>query len=173
MSQPSSEPSECQELKNIKYKSMLLNGVPLKETKNFNTMQQLENFLNNEKETNKNEPWCKLNKTLKNKKLADYVEKYKLENNLTEEESKHLFDFFKDCLHKKKLGRVKDVIYDNETGVIKNIPSLFYNPNTKHFTLKNNEKHVYTMKTSLPKKHGTIRNMKNDISECKIKEESE
>lgn len=164
MMEPSSETNECQELKNIKYKSMLLNGVPLKETKNFNTIKQLENFLNTEKETNKNEQWCKLNKTIKNQKLADYVEKYKLENNLTEEESKNLLDFFKECLHKKKLNRVRDVIYDNETGVIKNIPSLLYNPTTRHFTLKNNEKHVYTMKTSLPKKNGTIRNIiKNNI----------
>jgi hypothetical protein len=159
MNEPVVETSECQELKNIKYKSMLLNGVPLKETKSFNTMQQLETFLNTEKETNKNEPWCKLNKTLKNRKLSDYVEKYKLLHNLTDEESKGLLDFFKECLHKKKLSRIKDVIYDNQTGVITDIPSLLYNSTTKHFTLKNNDKRIYTMKTSLPKKNGTLRNI--------------
>jgi hypothetical protein len=163
--EPSPE-NECQELKNIKYKSMLLNGVPLKETKNFNTMKQLETFLNAEKETNKNETWCKLNKTIKNRKLVDYVDKYRLENNLTEEEGKNLLDFFKECLHKKKLNRIKDVVYDNQTGVIKNIPSLVYCHTTKHFTLKNNDKRVYTMKSVLPKKNGTLRNIvKSEIKE--------
>ena len=35
---------ECQELKNIKYKTMLLNGAPLKETKSSNDISNLEKF---------------------------------------------------------------------------------------------------------------------------------
>lgn len=58
---------ECQELKNIKYKTMLLNGAPLHETKSENDFSNLEKFLENEKNTNFNEPWCKLNKTIKTK----------------------------------------------------------------------------------------------------------
>ena len=60
---------ECQELKNIKYKTMLLNGVPLTETKSANDLSNLEKFLETEKINNSNEPWCKLNKTIKYKKL--------------------------------------------------------------------------------------------------------
>ena len=40
---------ECQELKNIKYKTMLLNGVPLHETKSSNDIFNLEKFLEDEK----------------------------------------------------------------------------------------------------------------------------
>ena len=45
--------NECQELKNIKYKTMLLNGNPLHETKSSNDMLNLEKFLENEKNNNK------------------------------------------------------------------------------------------------------------------------
>ena len=40
---------ECQELKNIKYKTMLLNGQPLQETKLANDLSNLDFFLEHEK----------------------------------------------------------------------------------------------------------------------------
>lgn len=150
---------ECQELKNIKYKTMLLNGNPLKETKSSNNLSNLEQFLENEKNNNSNEPWCKLNKTVKTKKLIDFVEIYKKEKNLDEEESKLLISFLKDSIDRKKLLRVKDVIYDKNTGIIKEIPALLYTKSSKHFTLKNMDKRVSTLKSLAPKKsQGTIRN---------------
>ena len=79
--------TDCQELKNIKYKTMLLNGVPLQETKSSNDLSNLDKFLENEKNNNVNEPWCKLNKTIKTKKILEYIDIYKKENNLTDEES--------------------------------------------------------------------------------------
>lgn len=150
---------ECIELKNIKYKTMLLSGVPIKETKSANDLSNLEKFLENEQNNNKNEPWCKLDKTIKTKKLIEYVNLYKVENKLDEEESELLVAFFKDCLDRKRFQRVKDVIYDKETGTIKEIPALSYTKTTKHFTLKNIDKRVSTQK-SLPAKktQGTIKN---------------
>ena len=59
---------ECVELKNIKYKTMLLNGSPIKETTLSNDISNLDKFLELEKTNNSNEPWCKLNKTIKTKK---------------------------------------------------------------------------------------------------------
>lgn len=150
---------QCQELKNIKYKSMLLNGVPLKETKSSNDMSNLELFLNSEKEHNSNEPWCKLNKTIKSQKLLDYVNIYKTENNLDDSECDKLIYFFKDCLDRKRLQRVKDVIYDQKNGIIKNIPALLFVKTSNHFTLKNIDKRVSTLKSLAPKKIlGTIKN---------------
>jgi len=157
---------ECQELKNIKYKTMLLNGSPLQETKSANDLSNLEKFLEAEKINNSNEPWCKLNKTIKCKKLFEFVEVYKNEKNIDESECKLLSSFLKDSLDKKKLSRVKDVIYDKETGIIKEIPALTYTKATKHFTLKNIDKRVSTLKSLAPKKNhgnGTIKNkFKND-----------
>jgi hypothetical protein len=37
--------NECQELKNIKYKTMLLNGAPIVETKSSNDLSNLDKFL--------------------------------------------------------------------------------------------------------------------------------
>jgi hypothetical protein len=150
---------ECLELKNIKYKTMLLNGNPLQETKSANDMYNLDKFLENEKINNDNEPWCKLNKTVKTKKILDYVEKYKIEKNLNEEEEQILITFLKDCLDRKKLQRVKDVVYDKINGNIKDIPALSYTKINKHFTLKNMDKRISTLKSLAPKKgQGTIRN---------------
>jgi len=150
---------ECQELKNIKYKTMLLNGAPLPETKSSNNISNLEKFLESEKINNSNEPWCKLNKTIKTKKLIEFVDIYISEKKLNEDDKKTLIIFFKDSLDKKKLCRVKDVIYDKTNGIIKEIPALTYTKTNKHFTLKNMDKRVSTLKSLAPKKtNGTIRN---------------
>jgi len=141
---------ECMELKNIKYKTMLMKGVALKDTSSSNDLTNLDKFLDNEKTNNKNDQWCKLDKTVKTQKLLAFAEAYKKENELDEEESQILIKFFKECLDKKKLARVKDVIYDKVSGEIKEIPALLHTK--KHFTLKNMEKRVSTMKSLTPKK---------------------
>jgi hypothetical protein len=149
---------ECQELKNIKYKTMLLTGMPIHETKSSNDISNLDKFLEAEKINNNSEPWCKLNKTIKVKKLSEYVDSYSSEHNLDIRECAILTVFLKDSLEKKKLSRVKDVIYDKITGVVKDIPALVYNKSNKHFTLKNIDKRVSTLKSLAPKKvNGTIR----------------
>jgi hypothetical protein len=150
---------ECQELKNLKYKTMLLNGNPLQETKSANDLSNLEKFLENEKNNNSNEPWCKLNKTVKTKKLIDFAYIYKDNKNLDEDEYKLLIIFLKDSLERKKLQRVKDVLYDKLTGNIKEIPALSYIKTNKHFTLKNIDKRVSTLKSLAPKK--TQKSIKN------------
>lgn len=165
---------ECHELKNIKYKTMLLNRTPLKETKitNHNNISCLEKFLENEQQLNINGPWCKLDNTIKIKKLTCYVQIYKEKNNLNDEEEKHLIAFFKDCLDRKKLQKVKDVIYNKTTGIIKDIPALVYNKPTKHFTLKCLDKRISTLKSLPPKKtHGTIKNKQNIIDVLEISQD--
>ena len=163
---------ECQELKNIKYKTMLLNGAPLQETKSSNDISNLEKFLEEEKINNSNEPWCKLNKTIKTKKLLEYVEVYKKDKNLDENEAKNLVVFLKDSLDKKKLCRVKDVIYDKVNGIVKEIPALTYTKSNKHFTLKNMDKRVSTLKSLAPKKvNGTIRH--KDVEHTNKADDSE
>lgn len=147
---------ECVELKNIKYKTMLLSGTPLKETKNTNNLLNLDKFLEDEKNFNKGEPWCKLDKTEKIKKIMEFTEKYKKDNNLDDEEAKLLVFFLKDSIDRKKLQRVKDVVYDKTSGLIKDIPSLVYTKTNKHFTLKNVDKRVSTIKSLTPKKNTNI-----------------
>ena len=70
-----------------------------------------------------------------------------------------LASFLKDCIDRKKLQRVKDVVYDKTNGSIKEIPALSYTKANKHFTLKNIDKRVSTLKSLAPKKtQGTIKN---------------
>jgi len=150
---------ESVEKTSIKYKNMLLNGLHLSETKSSSDLSSLEKFLEAEKINNSNEPWCKLNKTIKTKKLIEYVETYSKEKKFDEEEVTLLTAFLKDSLDKKKLSRVKDVIYDKTVGIIKEIPALTYTKSNKHFTLKNMDKRVSTLKSLAPKKgNGTIKN---------------
>lgn len=150
---------ECIELKNINYKTMLLKGASIKNTLSNHDLSGLDTFLENEKNNNKFEPWCKLNKTIKIQKLIEFANLYKEQNNLDEPEKELLISFFKDSLERKKLQRVKDVSYDKDAGIVREVPTLVFNKTNKHFTLKRQDKRVSTLK-SLPQKkvNGSIRN---------------
>jgi hypothetical protein len=142
----------------IKYKTMF---IPSTEKNSAADLANLDKFLENEKTFNSNEPWSKLDKTAKMKKLIIFANKYKIEHELSDEEHVFLINFFRDCLDKKKLQRVKDVNYSKETGEIKDIPALFFNKTNNHFTLKNIDKRVSTLKGLAPKKkQGTIKNIR-------------
>ena len=156
----------CNELKTIKYKSMMHNGAAWNEPKSSTNLSNLDKFLENEKISNSNEPWSKLDKTAKTRKLLTFAEKYRTEQNLTDPEYSKLVAFFKDCLDKKKLQRVKDVIYDKDTGEIKEVPALHFSKPTVHFTLKNIDKRISTIRSLAPKKKGTAKNITdNDESD--------
>jgi hypothetical protein len=150
-----SKNDECIELKNINYKNMLLNGSTLHESKQTDNLSNLEKFLEEDKNNNQNEPWSKLDKTAKTKKLLVFSENYSKENNFTDEESQILNIFLKECLDRKRLHRVKDVDYDKTTGEIKMVPALVYNKSNRHFTLKNIDKRISTLKSLAPKKNRT------------------
>ena len=151
---------ETIDLKTNKYKRATIDEEP--QPQKESDMEILDRFLEDEKITNLNGPWCKLDKTIKLKKLLVFVEKYKEENNLQTQEELNLIEFFKDGLNKKKFNRVKDVIYDKTTGEVKSVPLLMYNTISKNFTLKTSDKRVSTLKGLPPKKiHGTLKNKHN------------
>jgi hypothetical protein len=154
---------ECNELKTLKYKTLIMNGHVLSELKSSSCeeLHKLDKFLEDDKTQNLLEPWSKLDKTGKIKKLMVYTDKYAAEHGLDETEKAELVVFFRDCMDKKRIQRVKDVVYDKETGTISDIPMLAYNKGSKHFTLKNVEKRVNTLKSLPPprKKKGTLRNI--------------
>ena len=156
---------ECIELKNIKYKTMLLSGNIIQEIKSSNDLTNLDKFLEDNKTKNQNEPWSKLDKTIKTKKLLSFADNYCKEKSYTFEESKLLITFLKESLDRKRLQRIKDVDYDKTTGEIKDIPALHFNKATKHFTLKNLDKRISTIKSLPPKKlRGTAKNVKETAS---------
>jgi hypothetical protein len=145
------EIEECQELKNIKYKSMLLSGVNSdKATILINAnASRIDSFLEKESKQNKNEPWNKLDKTAKIKQLNDYADMLVTndQHSLNSDEIGFLKNYLIVSLDKKKLQCVKDVQYDKNLGKIKTIPCLHFNPVTRKFTLKRSEKRVSTTKS--------------------------
>ena len=158
---------ECLELKTIKYKSMLLTGNAIdKVNPTEKSLFNLDKFLEDDKQISRKEPWSKLDKTMKTKKIMDFVASYSTEKKLKKEQKESLEAFLKDCLNRKRLQRVKDVDYDKEKGIIKSIPSLVFTKSSKQkqFTLKNVEKRVSTLK-SLPqnrRKTLTVKNKKGE-----------
>jgi hypothetical protein len=119
----------------------------LNSTSESKTAVEVSQFLENESKSNKAEPWCKLNKTIKLKKMMDFSLKYKEINSLSDEDYNKLNIFLKDCLNRKKLLKVKEVIYDKVNGVIIEIPVLIKNEAKKRFTLKHSlNKKVSTTK---------------------------
>jgi hypothetical protein len=155
----------CAELKNINYKMMLMkkskpnSATPRATQQMTNSVENLDKFLEDEKKTNVMDSWSNLDKTLKMKKLTAFGESYRLDNALNEEECVLMMKFLQESLDRKKLQRVKDVIYDKTTGMIKSIPALTYNKATSHFTLKNMDKRVSTLKSLPPKRNrGTVKN---------------
>jgi hypothetical protein len=152
----SAQESKKSDLKNIKYKMMVTGMVTNSATANLDstsdskTAMEVSQFLEKESRVNKAEPWCKLNKTLKLKKMVEFSLKYKETYDLSEEEHCKLNTFLKDCLNRKKLLKVKEVVYDKVNGVILEIPVLVKNETKNRFTLKRPvSKKVSTTKLAL------------------------
>ena len=165
--------NNANEIINIKHKNMGFNGNKWNDNSNSDNLLTLDLFLENEKNNNAQEPWSKLDKTNKNNKLIIFADKDKEDNQLSEIEYAKLLVFFKECLVRKKLQRVKDVIYDKVTGIIKDVPALIYNKNANHFTLKNIDKRISTIKSLAPRRNKgskvTIKNViDNDNSDEEI-----
>ena len=170
---------ECLELKNINYQTMLLNNKSNINSKTHSDCTgEIDNFLMKEQEINKKKTWGKLSKANKLKKLIKYSKVYGEKNNLSEELIKKLQGYFVEELGKKKLQKVKDVIYDIEKGEIKNIPKLVFLRERKKFTIKRDKK-TSTLRCLAPKKTQKNKKIKKnrkktkDIVEKIIKEKKE
>ena len=144
------EECDCVELRNIKYKSMLLKKTSPKQVTKHNS--NIDDFLEKERTQNKEDQWVKLDKTMKMKKVSAFVETYASENCLCVKDKIALSDFLTCSLDQKKLFKTKEVLYDKVTGTIKSIPCLMYCPTSvKKFTLKRCEKRQSTLKSLAPK----------------------
>lgn len=105
--------------------------------------------------------WNKIDKTHKFNMLVEYAQTYCTEKDLDETKYESMIAFFKDCLDKKKLCKVKDVCYDKENQIVTNIPGLMFNTGRNSFTIRNTDKHVATSRNLGPKIRNirTIRNI--------------
>lgn len=154
---------ECLELKNIKYQTMLINNNnnnPVIKEK----INNIDNFLDQEKKHNQKQPWCKLGNGTKIRKINVYVNEYSIKNKLNDEEKKKLKGYLKKSMERKKLQRVKDVQYDIENQKIINIPGLLYHKEKNKFTLKNLDKNSSTLKSLAPKRRKHKKKIKKNTN---------
>jgi len=149
---PANSNLECVELRNIKYKSMLLKKSSPKQLTKYNSNNDIDTFLEKERTQNKEDQWVKLDKSMKMKKMSAFVETYAIENNLCIKDKTTLYEFLTSSIDQKKLIKTKEVVYDKLTGTIKSIPCLLHCPaSIKKFTLKRCEKRQSTLKSLAPK----------------------
>lgn len=135
------------------------NQVELQEGEEI-TLKNIDSFLDKERMYNKTDTWVKLDKNLKRQVLHSYAEKYGKEYNMPAKEIKFLKSFFNICLEKNKLNRTKDVVYNKESQIISSIPGLFFNKNTKNYTIRaQDSKRVSTLKSLAPKKKTSEENI--------------
>lgn len=134
---------DLNELNSIKFKSNL---------KSYNSCNKLEdelnnldNFLEEEKKNVSNETWGKMDKNEKLKKILDFAQVYMIEKKLDQEQFDKLVSYLTDCIEKKRLNKTKDVVFDKKTGIIKSIPGLMVNKQN-NFTIKNMDSKTSTIK---------------------------
>ena len=146
---------ECQELRNIKYKTMLLNGNKKSLNTVIDNVKNLDLILDNETEKSKQESWNKLDKSAKMKKITDYITKIQPTYMLSQEEIDILKNYLSSNLDKKNLQKNKDVVYVKESGILQHIPNLHFNNSTRKFTLRKQSQ------TSATKSLGPTKKPKN------------
>jgi len=145
-----SKDNNCQELKNIAYKTMLINGTDInpKHDKHNNT-SKITKFLEVECNENKQETWSKLDRTQRIMRLNAYADTLQKRDDLSDTNLENLKKYFIKCLDRKSLIKSKEVTYSKDKNVIENIPHLIFNEELKSYILRKDDKHVSTIK-SLP-----------------------
>jgi len=142
----SSKSNECQDLKNIQYKTMLLNGTASDIAPQINDdTTSIDNFLEKEKKHNKKVAWARLDRTQKLNKIYSFVDTYSIKNNLTDKEIEELKNYLTTALDRKKLQKVSEIKYNKDTSIIDDIPILIFNNSSRKFTLKRSEKRSSTL----------------------------
>ena len=129
---------ECAELKNIRYKTMLLNGngPDIAPSAEHCDLTNIEDILDREREREQKEPWNRIDKTAKVQKLLAYADAVASREKLSKQDRLSLRTQLIAYLDKKLLQRNRDVTYDKEEGVITDIPALEWASSPNRFTLR-------------------------------------
>ena len=139
------------------------NNSNLNKTSQHKSEEDINTFLNEEKNSWKLVSWNKLNKNTKLELLLKWANKHSKQEKFNKEKTKKLKSFIKESLEKKQLQRVKDVCYNKETNEITSIPNLICN--NEEFYLKNLDKRVTTSKCLGPlKKNKTLKKKRDNAS---------
>ncbi len=158
--------TQCNELRNIEYQTMLLNNKHTDKDKGVLNIQQdnvtknnIDNILEMEQTTTiTQKPWNKLEKMYKIQKLNEYAEIFGEKEGLTLDKIEELKDYLLNSLNRKRFQRVKEISYDKEKSVIKSIIGLQIN-SEKKFTLKQTDHKKTSTLKNLPKRRKVTKDM--------------
>lgn len=89
-------------------------------------MDTLDQLIVSEDEKNKVLPWNNLDKSIKLKKIMEFVAAFSAQNDLSDDKINELKTMLREKILRKQLQKTKDVIYDINSGTIKHIPALSY-----------------------------------------------
>lgn len=139
-----------------------------------NKLNELDAFLNESIQQAKQvkQPWNKLSRHDKINMLEDYAIRYLDENNLPTEEKQELKDYLISAMDKKRISKVKEIVYDKDKQVILSIPILTYNTSGKRFTLKRLDKRQPAIKSLTPKKNKPGTKGKMELENNKVELEN-
>ena len=138
------------------------NGIEVRGTMNSCKLNELDTFLNdNLQHSNQvKQPWNKLTRDDKIGMIKIYATKYVEENNIHLDENPILCEYLISAMDKKRLSKVKEIVYDKDNEIIISIPILMYTTSTNKFTLKRVDKRQSTLKSLTPKKSKSSSSMK-------------
>jgi len=136
------------QLKNLKYKTMLIQG---KLTPDVENNTNVSAALETEKTSKSSTTWNKLPKSDKAMLLNTYVSTVlSTEHELTDAETVATKQYLRSSIDRKKLQKNKDVVFAN--GSLTCVNGLIFNKQTRKFTLKESEKKQSTLKNLAPTK---------------------
>ena len=149
----SRQPKECKEYNTLKYKTMISTGQNIDSPiKNETSVDDLNDFLIQEMNENKKQPWNKLSKTDKLKKINTYIQNVLvIQHGLNDEEIQNTYKYMLTLLDRKKMSKNSELDYDEESGIINHIHIVVFNPQTRHFTLNKDFKANSKKKYPIPK----------------------
>lgn len=131
---------ECKEYNTLKYRTMIMTGKDIDQKLECESSQEeLDIFLQKEQTANEKQPWSKLSKTERLKKIDIFIG-----NNLSKQysldasEIDDLTIFVNKLLERRKLLKTSELSYNEDTGMIEDIPALLFNGKSRRFTLNKN-----------------------------------
>jgi len=129
-------------------------------------LNELDTFLNDNihHASQVKQPWNKLTRQERINLLGDFSRRYLEENSLSIEEEPTLHAYLNSAMDKKRLSKVKEIVYDKEKQIITSIPILSYNTVNKRFTLKRVDKRQSTLKSLTPKKSRSLSKVSKDVT---------
>ena len=147
---PENDREECPELRNIRFRSgHSRNNANMTEP---DEIAAVEAILDNESSERKPQPWSRLDRAVRIKKLMAYADRLIAEDKLDDNQSTSLKESLKLGAQRRRLERARDVDYDQSTGLVKAVPNLVYNQGARRYTLKRSDKRPSTLKSLAPAK---------------------